>query len=86
MFYLFDQCGKSCVICVHPRFFVTFRHGTHQQFKIGDKLTMFEAEKEMNEQTGVEVEVVQTNEARDFVLLQCESNVVDVRFYFMFRY
>lgn len=79
MFFLHDQCGKATTICVHPRFFVTFRHGTHLQFKIGDKLTIYSAEKEVNEQAGIDVCVVNVNEALDFVLLKSKSDVVEVR-------
>lgn len=79
MFFLHDHVGKATTICVHPRFFVTFRHGTHLQFKLGDELTMYSAEKEIREQTGVKVCVVNVNEALDFVLLKSQSDVVDVR-------
>lgn len=71
--------GKATAICVHPRFFVTFRHGTHLQFKLGDALTIYSAEKEMDEQIGIDVCVVKVNEALDFVLLKSESDVVEVR-------
>lgn len=77
MFFLHDQMGKATTICVHPRFFVTFRHGTHLQFKLGDELTMYSAEREVSEQTGVNVCVVEVNEALDFVLLKSESDVVE---------
>lgn len=79
MFFLHDQMGKAAVICVHPRFLVTFRHGTHLNFKIGDELTIYHAEKEVNEQTGVNVFVVKINEALDFVLLKSEFDIVEVR-------
>ncbi|KAI6227839.1 hypothetical protein M3Y95_00558900 [Aphelenchoides besseyi] len=43
MFYLHKDNIKTNVICVHPRFCVTFRHGTHVQLTIGDLLTMYSA-------------------------------------------
>uniref|UniRef100_A0A1I7SHC3 Uncharacterized protein n=2 Tax=Bursaphelenchus xylophilus TaxID=6326 RepID=A0A1I7SHC3_BURXY len=77
MFFLPDQMGKSATICVHPRFFVTFRHGTHLRLKVGDALTMYTAEKEANEQVGIDVCVVNVNEELDFVLLKSKSDVVE---------
>uniref|UniRef100_A0A1I7WCD9 LTD domain-containing protein n=1 Tax=Heterorhabditis bacteriophora TaxID=37862 RepID=A0A1I7WCD9_HETBA len=43
MFFSYDSMGKSTVICIHPRFFVTFRHGSHLQLKKGDALTIYNA-------------------------------------------
>lgn len=79
MFFLQDQMGKATTICVHPRFFVTFRHGTHLQLKLGDALTMYSAEKEANEQVGIDVCVVNVNEKLNFVLLKSKSDVVEAR-------
>lgn len=42
-------------------------------------MKMYSAEKEVNEQTGVNVFVVKINEALDFVLLKSEFDVVEVR-------
>ncbi|KAI6235032.1 hypothetical protein M3Y95_00008500 [Aphelenchoides besseyi] len=55
---------KTNVICVHPRFFVTFRHGSHKNLNIGNKY-------------GIKVSVAQIHETFDFILLKSESDVVD---------
>ncbi|KAI6224822.1 hypothetical protein M3Y95_00793100 [Aphelenchoides besseyi] len=77
MFYLNDEFGKAATICVHPRFFVTFRHGTHVRLKIGDVVKMYHAEKEINEQHGVEVRVAQIHPTFDFILLKSDSDLVE---------
>ncbi|KAE9546980.1 hypothetical protein FO519_009808, partial [Halicephalobus sp. NKZ332] len=77
MFFLRDHMGKSTVICIHPRFFVTFRHGSHLQLKAGDALTIYKAEQEAEEQVGINVCVIKINDALDFVLLKSEVDVVE---------
>ncbi|KAE9556268.1 hypothetical protein FO519_000451 [Halicephalobus sp. NKZ332] len=77
MFFLRDHMGKSTVICIHPRFFVTFRHGSHLQLKAGDSLMIYKAEQEVEEQVGINVCVVKIDEALDFILLKSEVNVVE---------
>ncbi|CAI2347279.1 unnamed protein product [Caenorhabditis sp. 36 PRJEB53466] len=76
MFFL-NEKTKSTTICVHPRFFVTFRHGSHRRFDIGDNLKLYHAQKEVDEQTGIEVRVAKIFEAYDFILLKSKSDVVD---------
>lgn len=81
MYFSRDKMGKSAVICIHPRFFVTFRHGSHIQLKVGDPLTIYKAEKEDEQQVGINVCVVNINEALDFVLLKSEVEDVKVKSY-----
>ncbi|CAI4220850.1 unnamed protein product [Auanema sp. JU1783] len=76
MFYLNEQT-KSTTICVHPKFFVTFRHGTHSHFNIGDSLKIYPVEEENGSGFGVDVRVANIYEAYDFILLKSEFNVVD---------
>ncbi|CAD6199428.1 unnamed protein product [Caenorhabditis auriculariae] len=77
MFYLHDQLhGKATTICVHPHFFVTFRHGTHQKFNLNDTMKMYRAQEEVGEENGIEVSVANINEPLDFVLLKSQFDVV----------
>lgn len=78
MFFAKDDAGKSCVVCVHPRYFVTFRHGTHLQLRVGDPLTIYKAKSDFNE--SFTVTVVQLNEMLDFILLKSDEDVVEVTF------
>lgn len=78
MFYAVDSAGKSTVVCVHPRYFVTFRHGTHLQLKVGDVVRIFHAKIGINEQVGYDVSVVDMNEKLDFILLRSKEIVVPV--------
>ncbi|CAD6192679.1 unnamed protein product [Caenorhabditis auriculariae] len=77
MFYLHDHLGQATAICVHPRYFVSFRHGSHLQLKLGETLKMYTADKEVDEQVGMHVSVVKVNEELDFILLKSEFNVVE---------
>ncbi|CAI5455284.1 unnamed protein product [Caenorhabditis angaria] len=77
MFYLHDQLhGKATTICVHPHFFVTFRHGSHQKFNLKDTMKMYRAQEEVGEENGIEVSVANINEPLDFVLLKSQFDVV----------
>jgi hypothetical protein len=81
MFFLIRSCTKSVVVCVHPRFFVTFRHGTHGALKVGDKLKIYKANEPVEDYNGIDVSVAQINERFDFILLKSPIgvNVVEVR-------
>lgn len=78
MFYAVDLTGKSTVVCIHPRYFVTFRHGRHLQLKVGDVIRIFHAKIGTNEQDGYEISVVDMNEKLDFILLRSKEIVVPV--------
>lgn len=78
MFYSMDASCKSTVVCIHPRYFVSFRHGTHLQLKIGDLLTIFHAKNEDCEQKEHRVSVVYINENLDFILLKSKKTIVTV--------
>lgn len=78
MFFSHDDAGKSCVICVHPRYFITFRHGTHLQFYVGDLLTIYKAKSDFDE--SFTVTVAQINEMSDFILLKSEKDIIEVKF------
>lgn len=82
MFFLRNAINKSTVICVHPRFFVTFRHGPHLKLKIGDDLIIFQALQESEDQIGINVSVVQIDDILDFVLLKSPLQVVEVKYFF----
>ena len=86
MFFAKDSTGKSTVVCVHPRFFVTFRHGTHLQFRIGDVLRIFPAMCETNRHEGYDVAVVDINEMADFVLLRSHKIIVEVNLPILFLF
>ncbi|KAI6179515.1 hypothetical protein M3Y98_00618800 [Aphelenchoides besseyi] len=77
MFFLYDDIGKATVICLHSRYLVTFRHGPHLQFKIGDTLKIYKVEKKINEEVRIDVCVIKVNEGLDFVLLKSESDVAE---------
>ncbi|KAE9546653.1 hypothetical protein FO519_010135 [Halicephalobus sp. NKZ332] len=76
MFYAVDSAGKSTVVCIHPRYFVTFRHGTHLHLQVGNTIRIFHAKSETNEQDGYEVTVVDMNEKLDFILLRSKEIIV----------
>uniref|UniRef100_A0A914EN09 Uncharacterized protein n=1 Tax=Acrobeloides nanus TaxID=290746 RepID=A0A914EN09_9BILA len=78
MFYAVDSAGKSTVVCIHPRYFVTFRHGTHLQLQVGSVIRIFNAKSETNEQDGYEVTVVDLNERLDFILLRSKEIIVPI--------
>jgi hypothetical protein len=84
MFFLSDYMGKSIVVCIHPRFFVTFRHGSHLEYKDDDVLTIYKVNEEIQEQVGIEVSVVKVHEELDFVLLKSKFEVVEVISYIFF--
>ncbi|CAD6198109.1 unnamed protein product [Caenorhabditis auriculariae] len=79
MFYASDLAGKSTVVCVHPRYFVTFRHGTHLLLQLGSAMKIFHAtaEDQPNAESGWEVTVVDINEKLDFILLRSKENIVE---------
>uniref|UniRef100_A0A1I7TB45 Peptidase A1 domain-containing protein n=1 Tax=Caenorhabditis tropicalis TaxID=1561998 RepID=A0A1I7TB45_9PELO len=76
MFYVQDDLGKASTVCLHPRFFATFRHGSHLSLKLGDKLTMYNADTDIDQQTGTIVTVAKIDESLDFVILQSNEDVV----------
>lgn len=79
MFYAFDQLvGKSTVVCVHQRYFVTFRHGTHKELSVGSAMKIYHAMSEPNEGNAIDVNVVDINEQFDFILLRSKKEIVDV--------
>jgi hypothetical protein len=81
MFVLIDGMMKSTVICVHPRFFVTFRHGTHGRFQIGEQLQIHKANEAARQDNAIHVSVAQVHEEFDLILLKSPIgvNIVEVR-------
>ncbi|CAI4220914.1 unnamed protein product [Auanema sp. JU1783] len=83
MFYMLfnasDSTGKLTVACVHPRYFVTFRDGTHLQ--LGNTIKIFPAtaqdQPRIRRESGYEVKVVDINEKLDFILLRSKENIVE---------
>lgn len=67
------------MLCVHPRFFVTFRHGPHKKFTINAPLTIYSAGEDAERAVGVSVHMVHTNDSLGFVLLKSEVDVVEVK-------
>ncbi|KAI6196687.1 hypothetical protein M3Y94_01138200 [Aphelenchoides besseyi] len=74
MFYLHKDNIKTNVICVHPRFCVTFRHGTHVQLTIGDLLTMYSAIRKVDQQYGIKSK-------SDVVYVRYKSFVANLRIF-----
>ncbi|KAE9546346.1 hypothetical protein FO519_010442, partial [Halicephalobus sp. NKZ332] len=75
MFFARDEARKSCVVCIHPQYFVTFRHGTHLQLRVGDSLTIYKAKSDFDE--SFTASVVQINDMLDFILLKSDEHVVE---------
>ncbi|KAI6179538.1 hypothetical protein M3Y98_00621100 [Aphelenchoides besseyi] len=57
MFYAVGLAGKSTVACVHPRYLVTFRHGTHLLLEVGSVTEIFHAENEPSVESGFDVTI-----------------------------
>jgi hypothetical protein len=78
MFYAVDRVGKSTVVCINERYFATFRHGTHLEWKENEtKLRIYPAKCAANH-AGYEVTVVYINETADLVILRSNDIVVPV--------
>lgn len=76
-FFLNDEHGKAAAICLHPRYFVSFRHGSHLKFNLGDTMQIYPENGRRDEKDGISVTVVEIEESLDFLLLNSEKKVVE---------
>ncbi|KAI6203961.1 hypothetical protein M3Y94_00617600 [Aphelenchoides besseyi] len=75
MFYFWDSDVKSSVVCIHKHYFVTFRHGSHLQLRLGEQLIIYKAVSEPTKTFNATVVLI--NENLDFILLNTKEKIVE---------
>ena len=70
------KCFMGCVTAYSKKRLVTFAHGMHQNTKLGDIVFVFS----IVDNSQFETKVIKRDHVRDFILLECDSEVCSFEF------
>ena len=76
LFYIPNRTSKGCYVLFDPKYLVTFRHGTHKQYKIGDDVEVAAVEGSPAAGQKFKIVVSTIRENLDFEILKSSSAIL----------